>query len=953
MRRSKATPPFPQPPNAQGATGRGNFTPPRAGGTPGPTVPRDGDPDPAPAARGSRFAPRNWRVATRLNAILLIPALLALIFGGLRVYDAYDTWQEADAAERTAELVRAAGAYAHAVIDERDITARPLLEGRPDDPVIERARALTDEAAAEFWARVEDAPHTEGVQRRLSLVEATEPGLAALRSAAFGEDLPGVQTEEGYIAVQHPLMSFANELGLGTGNITSYGRTVYAVSLAKSAASLQRVIGTHLLVAPGPGAEQTQRQLTAFSSYRYLENIARNEYVAAGAEADADRLAEVLSQAGGEPGASEMDDMGTLIAAAPAGSGPDAGEVTPQNWYAAATDRFDAYHTIERELVDTAVGEARDIAATARRDMVVSAGVAVAALLLAFAIAMLMARSMSRSMTQLRTAALGVAEERLPALVEQLSRTQPGAVDTRVEPIPITSRDEIGEVSRAFDHVHREAVRLASEQALLRGNVNAIFTNLSTRNQGLIERQLGLIGELEAREADPEQLEHLFKLDHLATRMRRNGENLLVLAGEEPGRRLTEPVPLVDVVRAAASEVESYARIDMAGVPANDIHGAVVTDLVHLLAELLENAITFSSPQTKVRVAATRLPDGRIMIEIHDKGIGLTPEDFAEINKRLADPPSVDASVSQRMGLYVVGRLAERHGIRVQLRPSGERSGTTSLVMLPEAITRGGGGEQQAPAEDFTVSRIVTPAQESHITEAQRQAGLRTAAELGFDDSRYAAPAVTSAPPVPAVPQLPQTGTQSPYGPAYDAGYTTPPTSPVEPAYDQLSAQGDQFTGHPAPTESPQDGPAGSGQRVGFTAPDPGPAEFGGTTGAGLPRRTPPGPQRHDRAEAAPAQQAPEPGEAQWDRGPRREARPAGTTSAGLPRRVPRANLTEHQPAEPGAAAGPQVSRDPEDVRGRLSNLHRGVRQGRGGTGRADRNEPQGPGPGNTYDQER
>ncbi len=195
-------------------------------------------------------------------------------------------------------------------------------------------------------------------------------------------------------------------------------------------------------------------------------------------------------------------------------------------------------------------------------------------------------------------------------------------------------------------------------------------------------------------------------MDHLSTRMRRNGENLLVLAGEEPGRRWTEPVPLVDILRAASSEVEHYERIEISGIPETEIHGQVVNDLVHLLAELLENAASFSSPQSKVRVTATRLPDGRMMIEIHDKGIGLTAEDFADLNHKLANPPTVDAAVSQRMGLFVVGRLADRHGIRVQLRPSGEQAGTTSLVMLPDAITHGGGGEE-SPEEDFTVSRIV------------------------------------------------------------------------------------------------------------------------------------------------------------------------------------------------------------------------------------------------------
>ncbi len=191
-------------------------------------------------------------------------------------------------------------------------------------------------------------------------------------------------------------------------------------------------------------------------------------------------------------------------------------------------------------------------------------------------------------------------------LVDQLSRTDPGRVDTRVQPIPITSTDEIGEVARAFDQVHREAVRLAAEQALLRGNINAIFTNLSRRNQSLIEGQLTLITELENNEADPDQLENLFRLDHLATRMRRNGENLLVLAGEEPAAAGTSRSRWSTCSAPPPPRWSEYERIELSGVPEAEIHGRAVTDLVHLLAELLENATTFSSPQTKVRVTATR-----------------------------------------------------------------------------------------------------------------------------------------------------------------------------------------------------------------------------------------------------------------------------------------------------------------------------------------------------------
>ncbi len=453
-------------------------------------------------------------------------------------------------------------------------------------------------------------------------------------------------------------MEFANELSLGAGNVTSYGRTVYAISLTKSALSLERSIGMHLLVKPGPTDSQLASQRVAFLSYAYLENIALDEYKGGGTEADNAKLEEVTARLQAEGVAMSKDaaqrdpdyvpppakpetmisEIGRLSTTDESARAELAEKgITPENWWAVNTLRFDGYREIESGLADAAVSEASRIADDAQRDAFITGAAVVLALLAAFILAGMVARQMSKSMRQLRNAAFGIAEQRLPMLVDQLSRTDPGRVDTRVAPIPITSTDEIGEVARAFDQVHREAVRLAAEQALLRGNINAIFTNLSRRNQSLIEGQLTLITDLENNEADPDQLENLFRLDHLATRMRRNGENLLVLAGEEPGRRWDQPVPLVDVLRAASSEVEQYERIELSGVPDAEIHGRAVTDLVHLLAELLENATTFSSPQTKVRVTATRLPDGRVMIEIHDKGIGLTAEDFADINHKLAN----------------------------------------------------------------------------------------------------------------------------------------------------------------------------------------------------------------------------------------------------------------------------------------------------------------------------
>ncbi|WP_424211604.1 nitrate- and nitrite sensing domain-containing protein [Streptomyces sp. BI20] len=751
---------------------RGNFTPPQRAAVPGPGAP---DPQPAPSAgSGSRFSPRNWRVPTRLNAILLLPVLVGLVMGGFQVKGSVDTWNEAKDAEKTARIVQAAAAYGEALLNERDLTAAPLLAGKREDPAVAKAYAATDAAKTAFDRSLVGMPTGQGLERRLELFRQEEPKLAKLRESAYlaqpetaKKKLPAaagpVPTEEGYVLVQHYLMQFANELGLGTGNVTSYGRMVYALQLAKAAGSLQRSIGTHLLVRPSEDDDVRKSQLVAFSSYAYLEEIAVGEYVAAGTQADTDRLVEVMSKRSQEGAArlaeaqKQARDAGKTLKAPPtvdgsplqgmteaiaSGAKPTAlaeGGTTAPAWNAAATAKFEGYAEIEKELLDKALADAVAVSDEARNDAILTGAIVVIALTVAFLLAAMVARQMGRSMRRLRGAAFEVAEQRLPGLVDQLSRTDPGKVDTRVAPIPITSRDEIGEIARAFDQVHREAVRLAAEQALLRGNVNAIFTNLSIRNQSLIEGQLTLITDLENNEADPDQLENLFRLDHLATRMRRNGENLLILAGEEPGRRWDQPVPLVDVLRAASSEVEQYERIELSGVSEAEIHGRAVTDLVHLLAELLENATTFSSPQTKVRVNATRLPDGRVMIEIHDKGIGLTAADFADINNKLADPPTVDAAVSQRMGLFVVGRLADRHNIRVQLRPSGEQAaGTTSLVMLPEVITHGGGGEQ-VPEGDFTVSSIIPAQAPGPFGGAPTgPAGhAPTAAELGFDDSRY------------------------------------------------------------------------------------------------------------------------------------------------------------------------------------------------------------------------
>ena len=293
---------------------------------------------------------------------------------------------------------------------------------------------------------------------------------------------------------------------------------------------------------------------------------------------------------------------------------------------------------------------------------------------------------MIRPLRKLRADALEVAGSKLPAMVRRLSESEGGDASAEIEPIGVTSTDEIGEVARAFDQVHREAVRLAADEAMLRGNLNAMFVNLSRRSQSLIERQLSLIDNLEQTEQDADRLSSLFRLDHLATRMRRNSENLLVLAGHEAAsRRWSQPVPLVDVLRAAISEIEQYERVVLNVQPGIQVTGQAVNDVVHLVAEIVENATTFSPEDTQVYVTGQPLTSGGVLLDITDNGVGISEQEMAHANWRLDNPPVVDVAVSRRMGLFVVGRLAARHGVRVRLRHA-QSGGLTALIWLPESV---------------------------------------------------------------------------------------------------------------------------------------------------------------------------------------------------------------------------------------------------------------------------
>jgi signal transduction histidine kinase len=354
-------------------------------------------------------------------------------------------------------------------------------------------------------------------------------------------------------------------------------------------------------------------------------------------------------------------------------------------WDTGADDELAAMQSTETLIAGNIATRAGQLQSAAQQTALTYGVITVVVLLIVLLAALAVARSLVLPLRRLRAGALNVASVQLPERVKLLTESPDAAASMVVAPINVTYKDEIGDVARAFDQVHAEAVRLAGEQALLRSTFNAMFVNLSRRSQALIERLARMIDNLEQTEADPDRLGHLFSMDHLVTRMRRNSENLLLLAGHENPRKWSEPVPLADVARAAISEIEQYNRITLNIPPGIAVAGGAVSDVAHLLAELIENATMFSAKDTQVQVVMQELSSGGVLIDISDKGIGVSEERLADMNWRLDNRPAIDVSVSRHMGLFAVARLAERHGVRVRLRPALPQ-GLSALVWLSDSV---------------------------------------------------------------------------------------------------------------------------------------------------------------------------------------------------------------------------------------------------------------------------
>ncbi|PWU54167.1 histidine kinase, partial [Micromonospora globispora] len=357
--------------------------------------------------------------------------------------------------------------------------------------------------------------------------------------------------------------------------------------------------------------------------------------------------------------------------------------VSAKQWRAAVDRAVEDQQRFILDAGDALVERAMPVAIGVIVRMVLAAGLGLIAVIASIVVSITTARALVRQLERLREAAFRLANERLPGVVERLGHGEEVDVAREAPPLEFGD-DEIGQVGKAFNAVQETAIRTAVEQAELRRNVRDVFLSLARRTQALVHRQLTLLDAMERREHDAEELEDLFRVDHLATRMRRNAENLIVLSGSTPGRSWRRNVPMVDVVRGAIAEVEDYTRVTVLPLGPVSLSGRAVGDVIHLLAELIENGLSFSPPHTTVEVRGQMVANG-FAIEIEDRGLGMTEDDLAAANHRIVDRSELNLANASRLGLYVVSRLTERHGVRVQLKESAY-GGTTAVVLIPLAL---------------------------------------------------------------------------------------------------------------------------------------------------------------------------------------------------------------------------------------------------------------------------
>ncbi|MFD6350884.1 ATP-binding protein [Nocardia tengchongensis] len=610
------------------------------------------------APRSWQFSLSNWPVTRKVGIVLVLPVLLAATFAVLRINSELQTISKLSAASEQMDVLRPTVKF---LTSTNELAVAAIVGGNQDvDADLDAATAKFDQAQAELETALKSSNADPGVVKELSTAVAVSKTMRnSLRTSSpqtIGDQADEVQTRAqnalagaptiGDLRVQQSFLQF------GAALTSSRLLTQERIMLAAPGAAANPALRTKLLTAIGA-------EITMIEVYR-------------GMAPDAAQNANVLRDNAGARVGILMQNV------------PDPGNLPAMQDSLRAS--ADAYSNETASVANSMDSKLSQLTTEARNNVLRDTSVVIGMLLAGLALALIVARSLVVPVRRLRRDALQVAHIDLP---QELEVVRAGGATPEISPVDVHTTEEIGQLARAVDDIHSQALHLAAEQARLRLQIGNMFETLSRRSQSLVEQQLSLIEELERDEDDSERLQSLFRLDHLATRMRRNGDNLLVLAGTALRRGHLAPVPLSDMLWSSVSQVEDYQRVEIGTVPDGIVAGEPAVDIEHLLAELIDNALRYSPPTTPVAVSVARAVDGGYLIEITDRGLGMNAEDLQGINDRLASGGEVNVETARRMGLFVVGRLAKRHHITVSLRRTSamvQQPGITASVHLPGSL---------------------------------------------------------------------------------------------------------------------------------------------------------------------------------------------------------------------------------------------------------------------------
>jgi signal transduction histidine kinase len=871
---------------------------------------------------------RNMKVGTKLVTVLAAPVIVLVVLATIGVTQRQAEAADARRVEQLTEFVRVNSELINELERESVWSASYMAsDGQQFQSDLEAQRVLTDTALEQYAVALDRIDPGRGNEAVTDAIEQAEIRLNSLNTNRNSVDLLQTipsgavdqfsNTTGDLITINARLVQEASdaELLLGLNTIANFERVKNyraeegaLLSAAAVEGAFTNQEGERCATVEDDGCVAYQRTLAA-SNDEAQASDSFDQFAAA-----PDKLVKRDAEA-----ALEFDDFKQDIIE----QGQDDNVITvpAADVIQSSLTANEALFAVEQGFIQNVIDTANDLASSAEGAARLFVLGAVLGIALALLVAYFVARATTVPLRKLTSAAYTLSTDKLPGLVERLRNPEEAdePLSASLTPIDINSKDEVGQLADAFNSIQQVTVEVAEEQAqLLRKGIGDIFINLARRNQTLLDRQIEFIDQLEANEEDPDQLDNLFKLDHLATRMRRNAESLLVLAGAEPPRRRGRPVALADVVRVAIGEVEDFARIQLLALDEATVGGNVAVDLAHLLSELMENATHFSPPDTMVEIVGHRAgPEGYI-ISVSDQGIGMSADQLADANVQLARPPLVGLALSRSLGFIVIGRLAQRFGISVKLTasPSG---GVNALVTLPtDLVTYPGEDGLESPQEtpvasrsDLVVDEVTTAATFVEIDEVEPVVDDTPVVEtVTADEVTFAPEPEPVVEPEPAFEPEPEPLRAFEPEPVADSSDDL-----LDDLVDEVVPEGDDFDRGLQSLVDQELAPGPVEPAASETSTFPAPGEVEPET-APQPLVARGAPQSEvDEEEAAPAT-------------------PETLTAAGLVKRTPKKRGSDSTGAVMAAGSATrstgQTQRSPEEVRKMLSRYRSGLNKGRG-----------------------